>query len=163
MKKKTNYIAPGAYVLGNVTLKEDASVWFGAVIRGDTDSITLGKGTNIQDNCTLHADRGYPVTLGDYVTVGHNAVVHGCTVGDNTVIGMGSILLSGAVVGANCMIGAGSLVTGKMVIPDGSLVIGSPAHVVRELTEEEIAANHENALHYIRLSGEYNKEHRGED
>lgn len=159
MEKHTNYIAPGAQVLGNVTLKEEASVWFQAVIRGDTDRITVGKGTNIQDNCTLHADRGYPVTLGDYVTIGHNAVVHGCTIGDNTVIGMGSIVLSGAVVGANCIVGAGSLVTGKMVIPDGSLVVGSPAHVVRRLTEEELTANHENALHYIHLSEEYNKEH----
>ena len=155
---KTNFIAPGAYVLGNVTLKKDANVWFQAVIRGDTDSITVGEGTNIQDNCTLHADRGHPVVLGDYITVGHNAVVHGCTIGDNTVIGMGSIVLSGAVVGANCIVGAGSLVTGMMVIPDGSLVMGSPAHIVRQLTQEEIDSNHENALHYIRLSVKYHEE-----
>ena len=151
----SNFIAPGAYVLGNVIMEEDASVWFQAVIRGDTDSITLGKGSNVQDNCTLHADRGYPVTLGQYVTVGHNAVVHGCTVGDNTVIGMGSIVLSGAVIGSDCIVGAGSLVTGKMVIPDGSLVVGSPAKVIRKLTSEEIAANHENAIHYIRLAAKY--------
>lgn len=156
----TNFIAPGAYVLGNVILKRNANIWFQAVIRGDTDSITVGEGTNIQDNCTLHADKGHPVVLGDYITVGHNAVVHGCTVGDNTVIGMGSIILSGAVIGANCIVGAGALVTGKMNIPDGSLVVGNPAKIVRQLTNEEIEANHENALHYINLSAKYQEEYK---
>ena len=148
------YIAPGAVVVGDVTLEEDTSVWFQAVLRADTDAIRIGKGSNIQDNCTLHTDSGHPVILGENVTVGHNAIVHGCTVGDRTVVGMGSIILNGAVVGADCIIGAGALVTGKMVTPDNSMAFGNPAKVVRKLTEAEIKANRENAGHYVELMQE---------
>lgn len=149
------YIAPGAAIVGDVMLEEDTSVWFQAVLRADTDAIRIGKGSNIQDNCTLHTDSGHPVILGENVTVGHNAIVHGCTVGDRTVVGMGSIILNGAVVGADCIIGAGAVVTGKMHIPDGSLVLGTPAKIIRPTTEEERAHNLANAGHYTRLAQEY--------
>ena len=145
------FLADGAVVVGDVTLGENVGIWYNAVVRGDTNSIVIGKNTNVQDNATLHTDKDYKLHIGEGVTIGHNAVVHGCTVGDNTVIGMGSILLSGAVVGKNCIIGAGALVTGKMNIPDGSLVMGSPAKVVRPLLNHEIETNRENAEHYVEL------------
>lgn len=149
--KKGIYIAPGAFVIGDVTLGQNVGIWYNAVVRGDTNSIYIGNNTNVQDNSTLHTDKDFKLHIGDGVTIGHNAVVHGCTVGDNTVIGMGSIILSGAAIGKNCIVGAGSLVTGKMNIPDGSLVMGSPARVARQLTETEIEANRENAVHYVAL------------
>lgn len=148
---KKLYIAPGAAVIGDVTLGENVGIWYNAVVRGDTNSICIGNGTNVQDNSTLHVDTDFRLRVGDGVTIGHNAIVHGCTVGDNTVIGMGSIILNGAVIGNNCIVGAGSLVTGKMNVPDGSLVMGSPAKIARQLTEEEIASNRENAEHYVEL------------
>lgn len=150
-KSETIYIASGAFVIGDVTLGENVGIWYNAVVRGDTNSIYIGNNTNVQDNATLHTDKDFKLHIGDGVTIGHNAVVHGCTVGDNTVIGMGSIILSGAVIGKNCIIGAGSLVTGKMNIPDGSLVMGNPAKVARPLTEQEIKSNRENAVHYVEL------------
>ena len=150
-KKETIYIASGAFVIGDVTLGENVGIWYNAVVRGDTNSIYIGNNTNVQDNATLHTDKDFKLHIGDSVTIGHNAVVHGCTVGDNTVIGMGSIILSGAVIGKNCIIGAGSLVTGKMNIPDSSLVMGSPAKIVRPLMKKEIEANRENAIHYVEL------------
>lgn len=121
------YLAPGAHVVGDVTLGDNVGIWYNAVVRGDTGSIFIDDNSNVQDNSTLHTDAGHSVHIGKGVSVGHNAVVHGCTIGDNTVVGMGSILLSGAVVGRNCIIGAGALVTGKMVIPDNSVAVGSPA------------------------------------
>lgn len=145
------YLAPGAHVTGDVTLGENVGIWYNAVVRGDTGEIVIGDRSNVQDNCTLHTDEGHSVHIGEGVSIGHNAVVHGCTVGDNTVIGMGSILLSGAVVGKNCIIGAGALVTGKMVIPDNSMAFGNPAKVMRQLTEDEIEANRNNARHYVEL------------
>lgn len=145
------YIAPGAHVLGDVTLGENVGIWYNAVVRGDTGSIVIEDGSNVQDNCTLHTDKDHSIHIGKGVSIGHNAVVHGCTVGDNTVVGMGSILLNGAVVGKNCMIGAGALVTGKTVIPDNSIAFGNPAKVVRRLTEEEVLANKKNAAHYVDL------------
>ena len=153
MSKKNNniFIAPGAFVIGDVTLGENVGIWYNAVVRGDTNSIYIGNNTNVQDNTTLHTDKDFKLHIGDGVTIGHNAVVHGCTVGDNTVIGMGSIILSGAVIGKNCIIGAGSLVTGKMNIPDGSLVMGSPAKIARPLMKQEIESNRENAVHYVKL------------
>ena len=153
MSEKNNniFIAPGAFVIGDVTLGENVGIWYNAVVRGDTNSIYIGNNTNVQDNATLHTDKDFKLHIGDGVTIGHNAVVHGCTVGDNTVIGMGSIILSGAVIGKNCIIGAGSLVTGKMNIPDGSLVMGSPAKIARPLMKHEIESNHENAVHYVEL------------
>lgn len=150
----TVVILPGAAVVGNVTFGPDCSVWFNAVLRGDGQPITLGTGVNVQDNAVLHSDV-YPTVLGDHVTVGHGAIVHGCTVGDNTVVGMGSILLNGARVGKNCMVGAGAVVTGKMDAPDGSMLLGNPARVVRPLTDEELAGLRKSAEHYVELKEAY--------
>lgn len=147
-------ILPGAAVVGDVSFGPDCSVWFNAVVRGDGMPITLGRGCNVQDCAVLHSDL-FPTVLGDYVTVGHGAIVHGCTVGDNTVIGMGAVVLNGARIGQNCMVGAGAVVTGKLDAPDGSLVVGSPARIVRALTEKEIAGMRDNAEEYIRLKEEY--------
>ena len=150
----TVVILPGAVVVGDVTFGPDCSVWFNAVLRGDGKPISLGAGVNIQDCAVLHSDL-YPTVLGDYVTVGHGAIVHGCTVGDNTVVGMGAILLNGARVGKNCMVGAGAVVTGKTDAPDGSLLLGSPAKVARPLTAEELAGLRQNAEHYVELKEAY--------
>ena len=135
------FVADNATVRGSVTLGANSSVFFGAVLRGDRAPITIGAGTNIQDNCVVHVDYDHPVTVGENVTVGHGAILHGCTVGDNTLIGMGAIVLTGARIGNNCLVGAGALVTGKMDVPDGSLVLGNPAKVIRPLTAAEIAEN----------------------
>lgn len=151
---KNILIAPGAHVIGDVLMGENVGIWYNAVIRGDANTIVISDNTNIQDNCTVHTDADYPVNIGKGVTIGHNAIIHGCTIGDNTVIGMGSIVLSGAVIGSNCMIGAGSLVTGKMRIPDNSLAFGNPAKVIRAISAEEIESNRENALHYVALIAE---------
>ena len=150
----TVVILPGAAVVGNVTFGLDCSVWFNAVLRGDGKPITLGAGVNIQDNAVLHSDV-YPTVLGDCVTVGHGAIVHGCTVGDNTVVGMGAILLNEARVGKNCIVGAGAVVTGKTDAPDGSVLLGNPARVVRSLTPEELAGLRQSAEHYVELKEAY--------
>ena len=150
----TVVILPGAVVVGNVTFGPDCSVWFNAVLRGDGQPISLGAGVNIQDNAVPHSDV-YPTVLGDYVTVGHGAIVHGCTVGDNTVVGMGAILLNGARVGKNCMVAAGAVVTGKTDAPDGSMLLGNPARVVRTLTPEELAGLRQSAEHYVELKEAY--------
>ena len=147
-------ILPGAVVTENVTLGPGCSVWFNAVLRGDGGPISAGRGCNFQDCCVLHSDKG-PTTLGDYVSVGHGAIVHGASVGDNTIVGMGATLLDFAKIGKNCMVGAGSLVTGKMDAPDGSLVLGDPARVVRPLTQAEIAGLRANAEHYAELKEGY--------
>ena len=147
-------ILPGAAVVGDVTLGPGCSVWFNAVLRGDGRPISAGRGCNFQDCCVLHSDKG-PTTLGDYVSVGHGAIVHGASVGDNTIVGMGATLLDFAKIGKNCMVGAGSLVTGKMDAPDGSLVLGNPARVVRPLTQEEIADLRANAEHYAEIKERY--------
>ena len=139
------YIAPNATVVGDVILKENANIWYGAVLRGDNGAITVGEGTNIQDNAVLHEK----TTIGDYCTVGHGAIVHGCTIGDHCLIGMGAIVLDGAVLGAHCMVGAGALVTGKTNAPEGSLLLGSPAKVLRPLTAEEIGDMEKNAKDYV--------------
>ena len=143
-------IRPGAAVVGDVTLGPDCSVWFNAVLRGDGMAITLGRGCNVQDCCVLHSEK-HATVLGDWVSVGHGAVVHGAVVGDNTIVGMGATLLDFARIGKNCMVGAGAVVTGRMDAPDGSLVLGNPAKVVRPLTDEEIAGLRQNAEHYARL------------
>ncbi|MBE6945842.1 MAG: gamma carbonic anhydrase family protein [Ruminococcaceae bacterium] len=142
------WIAPNATVTGNVTLQNHVSVWYGAVLRGDSGAITVGEGSNIQDNAILHEK----TTVGNYCTIGHGAIVHGCTVGDNCIIGMGAIVLNGAVLGNNCLVGAGAVVTGKTNAPDGSMLLGSPAKVVKPLTPEQIAGNRESAEHYIHLA-----------
>ena len=146
--EKGYYVAPGAYVTGDVELGENVNIWYTAVLRGDSGTIRVGEGTNIQDGCVVHD----ATPLGKFCTVGHRAVVHGCTVGDYCLIGMGAIVLSGAVIGDRCMVGAGALVTGKMNAPAGSLILGSPAKVVRALTEAELAHLEESALEYIHLA-----------
>lgn len=127
------WIAPGAHVIGKVVLGEGVSVWFGAVLRGDNEPLVIGEGTNIQENCVLHTDMGYPLTIGAHVTVGHKAMLHGCTIGDGSLVGMGATVLNGAKIGRGCLIGAGALVTEGKEIPDGSLVMGAPGRVVRQL------------------------------
>lgn len=144
---KNVVILPGARVNGHVTFGPGCSVWYNAVIRGDDNPIILGKNCNVQDNAVLHAGRT-ALTIGDNVTIGHGAIVHCVSVGEGTVIGMGAILVQGAVIGKNCLVGAGSVVAGKLNVPDGSLVLGNPARVVRPLTDGEIKGNYENAAHY---------------
>ncbi|MDM7463590.1 gamma carbonic anhydrase family protein [Tepidimonas taiwanensis] len=143
------FVADTARVIGRVTLAEDSSVWYGAVLRGDTDPITVGRGSNIQDGSVLHADIGVPLTIGAYVTVGHQVMLHGCTIGDESLIGIGAIVLNGARIGRHCLVGAGALVTEGKVFPDGSLILGSPAKVVRPLTPQEIEGLRQSAQHYI--------------
>lgn len=151
----TVFIAPGAQVVGDVCLHRNASIWYNAVLRGDIEKITVGSNSNVQDNCTLHCDFGIELIIGENVTVGHNAVLHGCTVGDDSLIGMGAILLGGVKVGKNCLIAAGAVLTPGTVIPDGSMVMGFPAKVKRELTEKEKLDILNNAAEYVRLSKEY--------
>lgn len=145
----TVFIAQGAIVVGQVTLEAQASVWFNAVLRGDTEALFVGSGTNIQDGAIFHADPGYPVQVGAGCTIGHRAIVHGAQVGENTTIGMGAILLNGARIGENGIVGAGSLVTQGKQFPPGVLILGSPARVVRELSVEEIEQNRHSAQGYI--------------
>lgn len=144
----TARIAQGAVVYGDVSLGEKSSIWYHAVVRGDDGRISIGKYSNIQDNCTVHLDEGHEVKIGDYVTVGHGAIAHGCSIGNNCLIGMGAIVLNGAVIEDNCMIGAGTLITQNKVIPEGSMVIGRPGKIIRQLTEEEKESITKNALHY---------------
>ena len=146
---KDAWIAPGAHVIGRVTLGEGVGVWFGAVLRGDNEPMRVGARTNIQDHAVVHSDPGAPATIGEDVTVGHRAIVHGCTIGDRTLVGMGAIVLNGAVIGNDCLVGAGALVTEGKEFPDGSLIIGSPAKAVRELDEAARAALLTSAGHYV--------------
>ena len=146
------WIAPGAHVGGAVRLGDDVSVWYGAAVRAEMAEIVIGARSNVQDNAVIHVDEGFGVQLGEDVTIGHGAIVHGCSVGANTVIGMGSIVLNDAKVGENCIVGAGALVTQGMVIPAGSVAFGSPARVVRAIRPEEIEANRRNADHYVELA-----------
>ena len=143
------YVADSAQVMGEVNLAADSSVWYGTVIRGDSDRISVGAGSNIQDASVLHADKGFPLTIGERVTVGHQVMLHGCTIGDETLIGIGAVVLNGARIGRHCLVGAGSLVTEGKVFPDGSMILGSPAKVVRQLTPEQIEGLRRSAAHYI--------------
>lgn len=143
------WVAESAEVMGNVELAADVSIWFGAVLRGDTETIRIGKGSNIQDQSMLHADIGFPLTVGDNVTVGHQVMLHGCTIGDESLIGIGAVVLNGARIGKNCLVGAGSLVTEGKEFPDGSMILGSPAKVVRELSPEQMQRLKMSAAHYI--------------
>lgn len=145
----TSWVAESAEVMGGVTLEDDASVWFGSVVRGDTAHITIGAGSNIQDASVLHADEGLPLTIGRHVTVGHKVMLHGCTIGNESLIGIGAVVLNGAKIGRNCLVGAGALVTEGKEFPDGSMIIGSPARVVRQLTPEQIEGLRWSARHYI--------------
>lgn len=149
------FVHESAVITGDVVLKSHASIWCNAVLRGDTGEIIIGAYSNIQDNCTVHNSTGIPVVVGEYVTVGHNAVLHSCTVGDRSLIGMGAIILDRAIIGCNCLIGAGALVTPGQVIPDNSLVLGSPAKVVRELTEADIEGHIKNANTYVEKARTY--------
>ena len=142
------WVAPGAHVMGNVLLAEGVSIWFGCTLRGDNEPLAIGAGSNIQENCVLHTDMGYPLTIGAQCTVGHKAMLHGCTIGDGSLIGMGATVLNGAVIGKGCLIGAGALVTEGKIIPDGSLVMGAPGRVVRELNAEAQAKLRASAVGY---------------
>lgn len=143
------WVADSAQVMGNVALAADASIWFGAVVRGDTETIRVGQRTNIQDLSVLHADVGMPLTVGDDVTVGHKVMLHGCTIGDGSLIGIGAIVLNGAKIGKGCLVGAGSLVTEGKEFPDGSMIMGTPAKVVRQLTPEQLQGLLQSAEHYV--------------
>jgi carbonic anhydrase/acetyltransferase-like protein (isoleucine patch superfamily) len=143
------WVADSAQVIGDVVLGEDVSVWFGVVARGDTDQIRIGARTNIQDLSVLHADSGMPLCIGSGVTVGHKAMLHGCTVGDDSLIGIGAVVLNGAKIGKNCLVGAGALVTEGKEFADGSMIIGSPAKVVRMLSPEQMAGLRQSATHYV--------------
>ena len=152
------WIAPSAVVIGDVILAKNASIWFGAVVRGDNDPITIGENTNIQDGSVLHSDPGVPLTIGRDVTVGHMAMVHSCTIGDNSLIGIGAVILSRARIGKNCLIGARALIPEGKEIPDNSLVVGAPGRVVRELSPEEIAGLSASAAHYVENWRRYRRE-----
>ena len=145
----TAFLAKGSVVYGNVTIKKEANVWYNATIRSVDDPIIIGEGTNVQDNAVVHTDKGYIVEIGSLVTIGHGAIIHGCSIGDNSLIGMGAIILNGAKIGNNCIVGAGALVTKNTIVPDNSLVLGSPAKVIRQVSEDEIQASIDNAKLYI--------------
>lgn len=149
---KSCFVTENAAVVGDVVIGENTSVWYGVCIRSDMDKTVIGKNTNIQENSTLHNDFGIPTIVGDEVTIGHNCVIHGCKVSNNVLIGMGSVILNGAEIGENTIIGAGSLVTQNKKIPSGVLCMGSPAKVVRELSEEEIKSIKESSVHYIEMA-----------
>ena len=146
---ETAWIADSAQVIGRVVMGPDSSVWFGSVLRGDNDPITVGEGSNVQDGSVLHTDKGKPLDIGKHVTIGHNVILHGCTIGDESLIGMGAIVLNGAKIGKHCLVGAGALVTENKEFPDGSLIVGNPAKVVRQLTEEQIAGLKRSAQGYM--------------
>jgi len=157
------WVAPDAIVIGSVVLENNASVWFGCIVRADNDSVTIGENSQLQDGCVVHVDPGFPVTLGRNVSVGHMAMLHGCSIGDGTLIGIKSVILNGAKIGRNCLIGANSLVGEGKEIPDGSLVIGSPGKVVRSLSDEEIRKINSAADHYVQKFKRYRQEFRRDD
>ena len=150
-----SWAAPNATLVGKVRLEDGASVWFNAVLRGDNELILIGKNSNVQDGTVMHTDMGYPLTLGTGVTIGHNAMLHGCTVGDYSLIGINAVILNGAKIGKHCIIGANSLIGEGKVIPDGSLVVGSPGKVVRDLTDEQKKLLEASAAHYVQNAKRY--------
>ena len=154
------WIAPDAIVIGSVVLEPHASIWFGCIVRADDDTITIGENSQLQDGCVLHVDPGFPITIGKNVSVGHMVMLHGCTIGDGSLIGIKSVILNGAKIGRNCLIGANALVTENKEIPDGSLVIGSPGKVVRQLSAEEIRDINSFAGHYVQEFKRYKKDFR---
>jgi carbonic anhydrase/acetyltransferase-like protein (isoleucine patch superfamily) len=149
------WVADSAQVMGDVVLATDANIWFGAILRGDNERITIGNGSNIQDGSVLHTDLGQPLHIGEGVTVGHQVMLHGCTVGDGSLIGIGAVVLNGAVIGKHCLVGAGALVTEGKAFPDGVMILGSPARVVRELTPEQIDGLRRSAQHYVQNARRY--------
>ena len=152
---ENTFIANSADIIGNVEIFENASIWFGAVLRGDVEKIVIGKNSNIQDNSTVHTDFGIPCIIGENVTVGHNVVLHSCNISDNVIIGMGSTILNGAKIAKNCLVGANSLVTHKLEYEEGMLILGNPAKIVRILTDEEIEHIIKNANHYVENAKRY--------
>jgi carbonic anhydrase/acetyltransferase-like protein (isoleucine patch superfamily) len=154
--------APGVVVVGEVTIEEDVNIWYHSTLRGDRASIQIGRGSNLQDNCVVHGGMGANVTVGEYVTIGHGAIIHGCQIGGNTLVGMGAILMNHAVIGNNCIIGAGALVPQNAQIPDNCLVIGNPGQIVRNVTKEEIVSIHKNAEIYINLARQNSEFHQNE-
>lgn len=153
-----HYVAPGAQLIGRVRLKSHSSIWFNVVIRGDNDWIEIGERSNIQDGSVLHTDPGLPLTVGSDVTVGHKVMLHGCTIGANTLVGIGSTILNGAVIGENCVVGAHALITENKEFPAGSLIVGAPARIVRQLEPEEIAQIGQGAEHYVANAARYRKQ-----
>ena len=151
------WVASNAAIIGKVKLEKNSSIWFNAVLRGDIELITIGENSNIQDGSVLHTDPGYPLTVGKGVTVGHMVMLHGCQISDDTLIGIGSIILNNAKIGKNCIVGANTLITENKIIPDNSLVVGSPGRVLRKVTDEEIKAILENGKHYVDISKKYKK------
>ncbi len=151
----TAFVADSAEVIGRVTLGEDVSVWFNAVLRGDTEALSIGAGSNSQVGSVLHTDTGFPLVIGERVTVGHQVMLHGCTVGDESLIGIGAVVLNGARIGRHCIVGAGALVTEGKEFPDGSLIVGAPAKAVRELTAAQIAGLKASAAHYVNNGRRY--------
>lgn len=147
--RKSNWIAPDATIIGKVFLGENAGIWFGAVLRGDNELIHIGRNTNVQEHTIMHTDLGYPLTIGDGCTIGHRAMLHGCTIGENTLIGIGAIILNGAKIGKSSLVGAGALVTERKEFPDNSLIVGSPARVVRTLDEAAVEQLKLSAAHYV--------------
>ena len=143
-----NWVAPNATIIGDVTLEKNISIWFNATLRGDVENILIGEGSNVQDGSVLHTDPGYPLKVGKNVTIGHMVMLHGCTIGDNSLIGIGAVILNNAKIGKNCIIGAKALITENKDIPDNSLVVGAPGKIVREVTEEEKKSIIENTKHY---------------
>ena len=143
------WVADSAQVIGNVVLEENASVWFGAVLRGDTETLTVGRNSNVQDGTVVHADHGFPVVIGENVTVGHQVMLHGCTIGDGSLVGIQAVILNGAKIGRNCLVGAGALVTEGKEFPDNSMILGSPAKAVRTLSPEQAERLRHGALHYV--------------
>ena len=152
------FIADNATVIGSVVLEQNASIWFNAVLRGDNDVITVGENSNVQDGSVLHTDGGFPLKIGKNVTIGHKVMLHGCVIGDNSLIGINAVVLNGAKIGKNCLIGANALIPEGKVIPDGSLVMGSPGKVVREMTADQIKGLELSALHYVENFKRYKKE-----
>lgn len=152
------FVAPQAVLIGKVTLKARASVWFGAVIRGDNERITIGESSNVQEGAVLHTDPGCPLTVGDNVTIGHQAMLHGCTIGDGTLVGIQAVVLNGAVIGKHCLIAAGAIVTEGKTFPDRCLILGAPAKVVRELTDDDVARLNESAKSYADRGEHYTRE-----
>lgn len=156
--KGRHYVAPGAAVIGSVEVGVDVSIWFNAVIRGDNDQIIIGDGSNIQDGCVLHVDAGYPLSIGKEVTIGHKVMLHGCSIDDNSLVGMNAVILNGAKIGKNCLIGAHALVTEGMKVPDNSLVLGSPAKVIKPVSEGMLRNIASAAKHYQDKIGLYTEQ-----
>ena len=157
-KKDSIVICPGAQVIGDVELGEDVSIWHGAVLRGDTDSITIGDNSNVQDNCVVHCTKGFPVEIGKNVSVGHGAVVHGCKLEDNVLVGMNATVLNGARIGKNSIIGAGAVVSEGKEFPEGSLILGVHAKAIKQVSEEQINLIQNNADNYVKLSKQYKED-----